>query len=510
MSILDLYLRLSLEDDGIDESNSITSQRAIIKEFINRKDEFIGYELREHIDDGYSGTNFDRPAFQEMIELVKKNQVKVILVKDLSRFARDYIGAGLYLEQIFPFMNVRFISVNDSYDSNTLEMNAGLEIPFKNLINDYYVKDLSQKMRSSHKVMREKGYYNGIKPVYGYLKNPENHRQLIVDEYASKIVKEIYQRFLDGEPMRRIAEELTKRGELTPDNYFGFKHNDGIWKADSIKRILKNQVYTGKIVRGRALYNNLVEKRIVLNPKDKWIIVKDTHEPIISEETFILVQEAFAKNKKFSKRKLGNRHILADLTYCGICGKKMSYAVRNKVGCYMCIKKYNGESRCMKGKLNASELEKMISLALKEETQSLLTSVQIQQLEKEQFEKDKTKLELKRKELQRKVAELDKNRAVQYEKYKNGTIGKEEYLMEKEQTKKEIETLTIQISSIEMELQKNFDSDLVTTLEHLKSVTEKGILEKKWIDELIDKILIYDKTHIEVLWKFSKTKGGVR
>lgn len=154
MNTVDFYLRLSLEDgDQKDESNSITSQREILKDYINSREEFTGVKIREHIDDGYSGTNFNRPAFQKMIALVKKNEVKTILVKDLSRFARDYIESGAYIEQIFPFMQVRFISVNDNYDSNNNENGInGLEVPFKNLVYDYYSKDISQKMRSSVKV----------------------------------------------------------------------------------------------------------------------------------------------------------------------------------------------------------------------------------------------------------------------------------------------------------------------------------------------------------------------
>ena len=160
MNTVDFYLRLSLEDgDQQDESNSITSQREILKDYIHSKEEFTGGQIREHIDDGYTGTNFNRPAFQKMIAMVKKNEVKTILVKDLSRFARDYIESGAYIEQIFPFMQVRFISVNDNYDSKNNENGiSSLEIPFKNLVYDYYSKDISQKIRSSGKIRQEKGY----------------------------------------------------------------------------------------------------------------------------------------------------------------------------------------------------------------------------------------------------------------------------------------------------------------------------------------------------------------
>ena len=216
MNTVDFYLRLSLEDDDLkDESNSITSQREILKNYISSREEFTGVKIREHIDDGYTGTNFNRPAFQKMIGLMKKNEIRTILVKDLSRFARDYIESGAYIEQIFPFMQVRFISVNDNYDSNNNENGiSSLEIPFKNLVYDYYSKAISQKISSSVRVRQDRGYYFGSKAPYGYVKDEKDHHQLLVDDRVRNIIEEVFERYLSGESMLSISKDFNHRGVL--------------------------------------------------------------------------------------------------------------------------------------------------------------------------------------------------------------------------------------------------------------------------------------------------------
>lgn len=188
-----------------------------------------------------------------MIALVKKNEVKTILVKDLSRFARDYIESGAYIEQIFPFMQVRFISVNDNYDSKNNENGiSSLEIPFKNLVYDYYSKDISQKIRSSVKIRQDKGYYFGSKAPYGYVKDEKDHHQLIVDEEVRPIVKEVFTRYLSGESMLAIAKDFNEREVLTPAKHIGLKRGSGIWTGQIVRYLLTQRVYTGAIVGGKT------------------------------------------------------------------------------------------------------------------------------------------------------------------------------------------------------------------------------------------------------------------
>ncbi|BAN60717.1 MULTISPECIES: recombinase family protein [Streptococcus anginosus group] len=319
MNTVDFYLRLSLEDgDYKDESNSIVSQRDILKDYISLREEFAGVKVREHIDDGYTGTNFNRPAFQKVIGLVKKNEIKTILVKDLSHLARDYIEAGAYIEQIFPFMQVRFISVNDNYDSNNNEDGiVGLDVPFRNLTHDYYSKDISQKMRSSVKVRQDKGYYFGSKAPYGYVKDKKDHHHLIVDEKARHIIEEIFERYLSGDSMLSIAKDFNEREVLTPAKYIGLKRGSGIWTGQIVRYILTQRVYTGAVVGGKTRVQEVGFDNRKWIDESEWIIRENMYEAIISKENFIKVQELLNRNEKRISRERKNFHILQDKVYCG-------------------------------------------------------------------------------------------------------------------------------------------------------------------------------------------------
>ena len=212
-----IYARLSRDDGDKLESDSIINQKALIRDFISKHPEI--HVVSEKTDDGYSGVNFDRPAFQEMMEDIRSGKINCVVVKDLSRFGRNYIEAGNYIERVFPFMGVRFIAINDSYDSLDRNQSDSLIIPFKNLINDAYCKDISVKIRSQLEIKRKKGQFIGAFAVYGYLKDPEDHNKLIPDTYASEVVRAIYKWKLEGMSQGRIAEKLNLQGVLCPMEY---------------------------------------------------------------------------------------------------------------------------------------------------------------------------------------------------------------------------------------------------------------------------------------------------
>ena len=258
-----IYVRLSKEDGdvataGKRESNSISNQKDLIKNFLKDKKDIV--VVSERVDDGYSGSNFERPAFQMMLEDIKKGIVDCVVVKDLSRFGREYIDAGKYIERLFPALGVRFIAVNDHYDSLEGKSQADeIVIPFKNLINDAYCRDISIKIRSHLEVKRKNGEYIGAFTPYGYQKDSDNKNKLVIDVYAAGIVKEIYRMKLSGMSQTAIANALNKQGVLSPMEY---KHSLGIriqdnfktheqaeWSTMSVKRILGNEVYTGTLVQ---------------------------------------------------------------------------------------------------------------------------------------------------------------------------------------------------------------------------------------------------------------------
>lgn len=255
-----LYLRLSRDDGDKEESNSITGQRELLRDFIRTRPELREYAVR--IDDGFTGSNFDRPSFKKMLEDVKAGRTNCIIVKDLSRFGRNYLDAGEYIEKIFPFLGVRFIAVNDNYDSlGGKNASDELIIPFKNLINEAYCRDISVKVRTQLEVKRKSGQYIGAFAVYGYLKDDADKNHLIVDEYAADIVRDIFSWKLKGVSPQDIATRLNRSGVLSPMEYkkslgmkfaTSFKANpQAVWSANAVLRVLKNPVYAGVLIQGR-------------------------------------------------------------------------------------------------------------------------------------------------------------------------------------------------------------------------------------------------------------------
>ncbi|MCR5739812.1 MAG: recombinase family protein, partial [Lachnospiraceae bacterium] len=319
------YMRLSDEDRDIFgrkvESSSITSQRRLIMDFINRQPEFKGCNVIEKCDDGLSGRYFDtRPGFTEMIEQTKRGKINCIVVKDCSRFGRDYVELGDYLEQLFPFLGVRFIAINDHYDSKTCE--GGLDIAFKNLVYDIYSRDLSKKVRESRRQMAKQGKYTAGQTLYGYRKTKKDKHKLELDPEAAGIVREIFDMRLAGVGLSEIARNLTDRGikcatVYKHDKNESVNHVDGFdtmcWTSGSVYQVLINEEYTGAVISLKSGFDRISGK-CKRKPKDEWIKVDGMHEAIVSKEEFKKVQESFSEQAApVSFRKQHYK--------CGICGK---------------------------------------------------------------------------------------------------------------------------------------------------------------------------------------------
>ncbi len=299
-----LYLRLSKEEGrGRGESGSITMQRILLRSYAARH--FTDYELLEFSDDGYTGTNFDRPGVQAMLERAKKAEIDCIMVKDFSRFARDYIELGSYLEQIFPFLGIRFISVNDDYDSKDYQGRPGdIEVNFRNLLYDLYSKDLSRKVRSSLAVRKEKGEYLSANSPFGYEKNPKDRHGLLIAEDEAEVVRKIFSLTIEGFTSVAIARLFNAEGVKTP---IEFKMEKGktsrvpkggrfLWSSGSICSILRNQVYIGNIVQKKTV-RDFVGGKNRLTPREDWLVSCHHHEPIIEKEVFDKVQKLRGKKR---------------------------------------------------------------------------------------------------------------------------------------------------------------------------------------------------------------------
>lgn len=322
------YSRLSKEDNDGSISNSILNQQELIKDFISQNND-IELVLEEK-DDGYSGSNFDRPAFQKVLAEIKNGNINCIIVKDLSRFGRNYIEVGDYLEKIFPFMGVRFVAINDNYDSiNSQNENHEILIPFKNLVNETFLRDTSMKIRSQLEIKRKNGEYIGAFAPYGYKKDSKNKNKLVIDEYASKIVKEIFKNKIEGYSSQAIADILNARGELSPYEYRENKKTNAKWAFKTIVRILENQVYIGNLAQGKSSTPNHKIKKVKMKPKEEWIIVKDTHEPIVDKNTFNIVANLLKKDTRTINEKL---NIFSGMVVCGDCKSPFSRKVMNVNG----------------------------------------------------------------------------------------------------------------------------------------------------------------------------------
>lgn len=332
-----IYLRLSKEDGDFSqsgekkESNSIANQRKLIEDYLKHHPEIVFRQ--EFCDDGFTGADFDRPDFQKMIELVKKREINCIIVKDLSRFGRDYIESGKYIEKIFPAMGIRFIAINDSYDS-AMNQQAGNEIilPFKNLINDSYSRDISVKVRSNLDIKRRNGEFVGNHVVYGYQRSEENKNQLVIDKTAAVVVQNIFRMKIDGFSPAQIADRLNQDGIPSPYEYkkrCGFKYRSGfikqvqtLWSAVAIYRILKNEMYTGTLVQGKTSTPNHKVKVRSKKDESEWIRIENAHEAIIPPATFDIVQKLMSEDTRSPSGK-ESVHLFSGKIFCADCQNSM-------------------------------------------------------------------------------------------------------------------------------------------------------------------------------------------
>lgn len=350
-SVLAFYIRLSQEDlfkasGEVDESASVSHQRDLLQYTYHSRPDLSGYEVIEFVDDGYSGTNFNRPSFQKMMEEVKRGNIQCIMVKDFSRFARNFLDAGEYLEQIFPFLGVRFISVNDHYDSDTKEGTAGdWDVVFKNFLYDLYSKDLSKKTTAAKKSKARKGEYLGRAPI-GYIRSKEKKNQLEIEPEGAKIVRFIFDMALSGHTIPEIVKmlnqaEIPTPGTLTEKVYWGkqmmVRKNTAVicWQYNMVWGILKNRVYTGACVNFKRSKTAPCGVHTKKNEEEEQIIVPDCHEAIVTEEEF---EQAFeqcrimkGKRSKKDNRYRPRRTVLSGFCVCGYCNRVMHYEYRTKL-----------------------------------------------------------------------------------------------------------------------------------------------------------------------------------
>ncbi len=505
----DVYLRLSKEDGDKEESDSITNQRELILEFLKSREDIRIHEVR--VDDGYSGVNFERPAFQQMLEDIKAGKVNCVVTKDLSRFGRNHIEVGKYIEKIFPYLGVRFIAVNDNYDSLTNDTQTNnIIIPFKNLINDAYCRDISIKIRSNLEVKRKRGDFVGPFAPYGYRKSEEDKNKLEIDEEAAEVVRSIFRMYLQGSNAYKIAEKLNKKNILTPMDYkkengsafyTGFKKNlKSQWTHMHVLRILGNPVYTGTLVQGKETTPNYKVKKKVKRDQSKWSQVENTHDAIIPSVDFQNAQEQLQMDTRTgtAKEKI---YYLSGIVKCGDCGANMVRKTvpsgKRKFIYYVCGSHKGNKDICSSHSINAEALEESVLKLLNHQIKNvtdlgrILDKLEDAQIRKVEMEKRNRQITKKKEEVQK----YNHLRLDLYEDYKEGLITKEEYLELKEIYEKRAKALEQSLEAVEVQMAFGADreKDKCGWINEFKKYGYLGCLSREVIVSLIEQILVYEK-----------------
>jgi len=509
------YVRISKEDGDKEESDSIGNQKDLIQSFILTHPD-IQPAGEPYIDDGYSGVNFDRPSFNRLLDDIRGGLINCVVVKDLSRLGRNYIETGKLLERFFPFMGVRFIAINDSYDSQSHNAQTdSLLIPFKNLINDAYCADTSRKIRSQLEVKREKGEFIGAFAAFGYLKDPGNHNRLIVDETAAAVIRDIFRWKIEGMSPGAIADRLNGLGVPSPLEYkkhMGSKYRtvfqtnpNAKWTPVAVGRILKNELYTGVLTQGVSSTPNYKVKQRMKKTPEEWVRVEGSHAPIIPAADFALVASLLGKDTRAG---VGGTavYLFSGMLYCGDCGQSL---VRKNVpgkNCkyvyHVCNTHKKGEG-CTSHSISEKSLYNAIfhtlSLHIREcakigQVLAFIEDMPLQRLEAQKLQKQ---IEAKQAELER----LKNRRVKLYDDYSDGLMDKGEYTGLNESYTAQAAEAQRALALLEQELSDilNNRTDKSLWIEHFKKYRNMQSLTRSAVVELIERITVYEKGRIEVV-----------
>ena len=509
------YIRLSVEDNK-NRGNSIEHQQMLLRNFVAVNPEF--QVVKTYIDNGKTGTNFERPAFQEMIQNIEAGKIQCVIVKDLSRLGRNYIDTGYYIQSYFPAYKVRFIALNENFDTEKEDTNNIL-LPVLNMINESYALDTGKKIKKQATRDKKAGKFIGARPPYGYKKSPDDCHKLMVDEETAPIVKQIFQWVLEDVSLEKIALMLNEAGVLTPSFYSKEKGlisskkliGQGYWNTFTIIHIIENETYTGDMVQGKS---TKIGKKQVRTDKKDWIIVKNTHEPIISKETFEKVQQC--RMQKAEKSKSQNKtpyteNVLKGKIYCQCCGKNLNRGreitkTKGEIYYFCCITNWRiKKGNCEGVRINEQKLFQDILFLFCEKRNLFLEkekflNKQIQSMQKkiDLWKQQQSELELQRNEKRLYLQTL-------YESLVDGVITQSEYKKLRENYQNKIENLLSKISYLE-EIQQNTRQKIENIL-NLKEVFQSTqILEitKEFAEQFIKRVDVSPTGAVDVIFYFDE------
>jgi len=508
-----IYCRLSREDEGASQSESIKNQMDFLERYVNEQ----GWELFGiYIDDGYSGTNFDRPDFNRLIQDIN-NGVNLIITKDLSRLGRDYISTGYYLEKFFPEKRVRYIAVIDGIDTHM--KTAGNDIsPFRSVINDLYARDISNKVRNAMDTKKRAGKFIGSFPPFGYRKDPNDKNKLVIDEETSAIIERIFNMYLQGYGLSKIANELNREGVITPtkyketiSNYSGTSKVD-LWNHNTIRVILKNPTYKGCMRQNTHNKLSYKSKKLISVPKEQWIIVEDTHEGIIDKAMFEEVQKKIQIANSNYYRGRGKARLFSGLIFCGDCGAYMAYQSKNGKGAFMVCSTYKRYTAtyCSRHTMHEDQLEQLVLEDLKRMAKASLDYKKVaSKVSKKESSNIINRISQELSRLDKRMTELDKINKTLYSDRVSGAISLEQYQELSEEFNNEKFTLKRRAVSYNeklVELKANSsDNDSVEQL--AEELLKLNKLDRRILEKMIERIDIYEDKKITIHYSFKNPLG---
>lgn len=518
-----IYLRLSKEDDDLScssgaksESNSISNQRKLIYDFMKSHPELELYD--EYKDDGKSGSNFDRAEFQRMMKDIEAGKVNCVIVKDQSRFGRDYIDVGKYKEKIFPKLGVRFITINEGYDSLSATSSDDLAFTINSFVYDFYIRDISTKIRTNLTAKKQNGEYAGAFVAYGYVKDSDDKSKLVVDPFAANVVRDIFRWKIEGLSPQNIAGRLNELGIPSPAEYKRLSGSNyktsfqtsskAIWSHVSVRRILKNEIYLGVMIQGKRTTPNYKTKTVVTKAESEWLRVEGTHEAIISVRDFELVQELL-KDDTHCRAGDVTVPVYAGRIYCGDCGatavrKTVSYAGKRYVY-YVCNANKHDKTVCSRHSIREDVLDQVIYQTVRHQIDLLLdVDKALRQFENLSWEKHKLKQLDASIEIQEEA--VRKNNTLRlgiYEDLRAGLLDRSEYESLKKELAERVDEATAAIEKLNKEKREIHDGvskqqSWVEQFRQYENVTE---LTRPMVIHLIERINIFEDSNIEIVFR---------
>lgn len=504
-----LYPRLSFDERTDEESNSVANQIKMMKDYLLDKNDIIIY--KSYPDDGYTGTDFNRPGYKKMLEDIQKRKINAVIVKDLSRLGRNYIEVGNFIDEIVPQYGLRFISVNDNVDSfkNPNIMNS-LEIPFKNLMNESYSKDTSKKMRTSLQTSKKSGNFIGKFSPYGYLKDPDDIHKLIIDDDAATVIKRIFQCALKGKSKQQIIKELVNNNIPTPSVYLKNKYNVIVskispnWNTKMIDSILTNKTYIGNLVQGKRTRISHKTHNMVRVAEDDWIIAKECHNSIIDKDLFEQVQKILY-NRNVRVNKKGIFHKYTGFVKCSECGNnlyRMTRIKKNEEQIYYYCGTYIKTKNCNKHYISEKELDEIVLLSLNKYIE-LICEVKNKIDDTVSYSKVEYNNEVKKIkiiEINKKIEKYKKLLNDLLEDYKCDYISQDDYDEFKNKYMYEINKLTLEKEELNKNNINSYNLDWIKKFKNTEKIEK---VDRNIVDGFIENIYIDNNRNAEIKFKFN-------